>query len=101
MNIIDFNHAIREVGLSYHSILTMNEDLNLLQVPSGNMNSYLVFNKSEDMYTFSLLGSGGGTKSNYSQNFDGGVYKYQIRIISYGKEKYKYRLKSIKKLAGF
>lgn len=100
MNIIDFNHATRQVGLSYYNVLQMNAYLNLVQVSSGNKISFLVFNKGEDTYTFSLQGSGGLPSSSYNQNFNGGVYEYQVRIVSYGKEKYKYRVNSIKKLGG-
>lgn len=68
---------------------------------NGNKTSYLVFNKGENMYTISLKGNGGSPSFIYIQNFDGGIFEYQIRIVTYGKEKYKYRVNPIKKLVGF
>ena len=101
MNTIDFSHAIRQVGLSYDQILAMNTDLILIHVSSGDKNSYLVFNKSKKMYKFSLQGSGKDLASSYTQNFDGGIFEYHYRIITYETRKYKYSLKSIEEIPGF
>lgn len=100
MNIIEFNHAMRQVGLNYYRVLQMNSDLDLIQVTFGQRRSILVFNNSENMYRFSLKGTGGVTTSNYSQTFNGGVFEYHCRYISYDTKQYKYQLTSIEKLKG-
>lgn len=94
----DFNKAMSEIGLSSLIEKNINPDLTLISVKWGAYKSYLVFNQSKKLYKFSLKGLFKTVGHTASNNFDGGIYEYHCRIVTYSTSAYSYTVASVKEI---
>lgn len=98
MGILDFNYAMKDVGLNYSVQKEMNSGLSFILVKYGDYGSSLVLNKSKNMYKFTLNGTARVANKMHSNTFNGGVFEYHCRGINYGKVLYSYIVKSIEEI---
>lgn len=92
----EFNKAMRDLGMSTFVHRTINSNLSLIYLKIGSKRSYLVYNNSPKSYMFKFKGVYQTSTSTDSNNFDGGIFGNNVRIIKYTSIPYNYSIVSVK-----
>jgi len=98
MSTTDFNNASYDVRINCVLEKDINSNLSLISFKLGAYHSFMIFNQGKKSYKFSLKGIFRTARKSATNNFDGGVYDYHCRIVSYTTTPYTYTVTSVTEL---